>query len=74
MCDIKEIAKIIYKNNGRLYCVGGAIRDKLCGIKPHDEDYCVTGLTEYEFMKLFKNAVPRGKSFKVYDINGKEYA
>ena len=74
MCDIKEIAKIIYKNNGRLYCVGGAIRDKLCGIKPHDEDYCVTGLTEYEFTKLFKNAVPRGKSFKVYDINGKEFA
>ena len=41
--------------------VGGAVRDKYLGIAPKDYDYCVTGLTEEDFIKLFPNAIIRGK-------------
>ncbi len=72
--NIFEIAKKIEENNGRLYLVGGAVRDELLNIENNDEDYCVTGLTHNEFLKLFPNAFTRGKSFEVFDINGKEFA
>lgn len=41
MNDIVNIAKIIEQNGGRLYLVGGAVRDKLFNLESHDEDYCV---------------------------------
>lgn len=72
--DILEIANKINDKNGRLYLVGGAVRDKLLGRKVHDEDYCVTGLSIEEFEKLFPNSYTRGKFFAVYDIEGKEFA
>ena len=45
---IVDIAKKIEQNGGRLYLVGGAIRDELLGIENKDEDYCVTGLSRGE--------------------------
>lgn len=72
--NIIEIAKTIQNNGGRLYLVGGAIRDQLLNIENTDEDYCVTGLSHDEFIKLFPQAHVRGKSFEVFDINGKEFA
>ena len=74
MYKIKEIAKKIKENGGNLYLVGGAVRDEIIGIKEYDEDYCVTGLSEDEFKSIFPNSFPRGKSFKVFDIDGKEFA
>ena len=74
MINIIDIAKIIEKNGGRLYLVGGAVRDKLFNLKSHDEDYCVVGLTADIFEKLFPEAYPRGKAFLVYDLYGKEFA
>lgn len=74
MENIIEIAKKIAYNKGRLYLVGGAVRDKLNNIQYHDEDYCVTGLSYKKFEELFPNAHKRGKSFSVYDIDGKEFA
>lgn len=74
MEDIIEIAKKIAYNKGRLYLVGGAVRDKLNNIQYHDEDYCVTGLSYKKFEELFPNVHKRGKSFSVYDIDGKEFA
>mgnify|MGYP002646477638 FL=1 len=71
---IIEIAKKIEKNGGRLYLVGGAVRDHLLGMKNHDEDYCVVGIEEKEFQELFPQAIKRGKSFGVYDLEGKEFA
>lgn len=71
---ITKIAKIIEQNNGSLYLVGGAVRDELLGIDNKDEDYCVVGLTHDKFVELFPNAIPRGKSFEVFDIDGKEFA
>ncbi|MBP3502218.1 MAG: HD domain-containing protein [Clostridia bacterium] len=74
MEDIIEIAKKIADNKGRLYLVGGAVRDKLNNIQYHDEDYCITGLSDNKFEELFPEAYKRGKSFSVYDIDGKEFA
>ena len=71
---IIEIAKKIEKNGGRLYLVGGAVRDHLLGMKNHDEDYCVVGIEEKEFQELFPQAIKRGKSFGVYDLEEKEFA
>ena len=71
---IKEIAKKIRENGGTLYLVGGAIRDELLGIENHDEDYCVTGISFEEFEEMFPKAHIRGKSFSVFDIDGKEFA
>lgn len=72
--DIIEIARKIEQEGGRLYLVGGAIRDELIGKKKYDEDYCVTGISKDTFIKLFPNAKLRGKSFEVFDINNVEFA
>lgn len=74
MQEINEIAKIIKQNGGNMYLVGGALRDILLGQQPHDYDYCVTGLTQEEFIKIFPNANIRGKSFPVFDLQGYEIA
>ena len=71
---IIEIAKKIEKNGGRLYLVGGAVRDYLLGRENYDEDYCVVGIEEKEFQELFPQAIKRGKSFGVYDLEEKEFA
>lgn len=72
--DIINIAKKIEENGGCLYLVGGAVRDELLGIDNYDEDYCVEGLSEDEFMNLFPEAFSRGKFFEVFDMYGKEFA
>ena len=71
---IEKMANKIKENGGTLYLVGGAVRDSIIGIDVYDEDYCVAGLTEEEFINLFPNAISRGKSFKVFDIDGTEFA
>ena len=72
--EILEIANKIKNAGGRLYLVGGAVRDEIMGKEKHDEAYCVTGLTSKEFLNLFPEAHIRGKSFEVYDIENKEFA
>lgn len=74
MLQIQEIAKTIEENGGRLYLVGGAIRDELLERVSFDEDYCITGLESKKFLELFPDAYPRGKSFEVYDLEGHEFA
>lgn len=72
--DIERIAKIIEKNGGRLYLVGGAVRDSLLNRHVSDADYCVVGITKEEFLYLFPNAMIRGKAFEVFDLEGCEFA
>ena len=71
---LKEIIEKVKENGGNMYQVGGSVRDEILGIPNNDEDYCVTGLEENEFENIFPNALKLGKSFKVYNINGKEIA
>ena len=71
---IIQIAEIISKSGGRLYLVGGYVRDILLGLSSHDRDYCVTGLSQKLFESLFPEAISQGKSFPVYILNGCEFA
>lgn len=72
--SISEIAQKIKSKGGNLYLVGGAIRDKLLNKQIKDEDYCVTGITPQQFLELFPESFTRGKSFEVFDLDGKEFA
>ncbi len=72
--EIEKIAKIIDENGGKLYLVGGAIRDEIMRKPIYDKDYCVTGITKEKFKKLFPEAKERGKAFQVFDIEGTEFA
>ena len=72
--DIKSIAEKISNAGGKLYHVGGAVRNIILNIKPKDYDYCVTGLSVKEFLNLFPEAFLRGKEFPVFDIDGTEFA
>lgn len=72
--NIKIVASKIMNTGGKLYLVGGAVRDEILGRTTHDEDYCVTGITAEQFQKLFPEAHIRGKSFEVFEIDGKEFA
>lgn len=74
MNNIREIANKISKKGGNLYLVGGAVRDELLGIKNHDEDYCVTGISFDEFQETFPEAIVKGKDFPVFLIDIKEFA
>jgi len=72
--EIKYIAETIKNNGGNTYLVGGAIRDKFLNRKTTDEDYCVTGITGDKFLELFPEAIIKGKSFEVYELDKKEFA
>lgn len=69
-----EIARKIEEKGGRLYLVGGAVRDKIMGSVAQDKDYCVTGLDAEEFMMLFPGAQVIGKDFPVFMLDGCEFA
>ena len=72
--NIKDVAKRIALNGGRMYLVGGAVRDRVLGIDPHDEDYCVTGIELSDFIDMFGDARVRGIDFPVFIIEGCEVA
>ena len=58
----------IKEYGGRVFIVGGWVRDKLRGAEPHDKDYVVTGIETDLFEKLFGDAKRVGKSFPVYRL------
>ena len=72
--EIEKIARLIEQNGGRLYLVGGAVRDSLLNRPIYDEDYCVVGIEKDKFIKIFPKAILRGKSFEVFDLYRKEFA
>lgn len=71
---IEEIAKRIRKNGGNVYLVGGAVRDTILGREVKDEDYCVTGISQENFAKIFPEAKMQGKAFSVFILENKEFA
>lgn len=70
----KEIAEKIKNAGGELYLVGGAVRDNILGKINHDKDFCVVGITAKKFQEIFPNSFSRGKSFEVFELDGKEFA
>lgn len=70
----REIVERITAAGGRVYLVGGVLRDLLLGREPQDRDYCVTGLTGEEFQNLFPQAALVGKDFPVFILKGDTYA
>ncbi|VBB06314.1 Hypothetical protein LUCI_1545 [Lucifera butyrica] len=57
---------LIKANGGKLYIVGGYVRDLLMGGNPKDIDFAVAGMTEECFTAAFPAAIKAGKSFPVY--------
>ncbi len=74
MDKILQIAQEIYQKGGRLYLVGGAVRDEIIGTNTHDKDYCVTGLSSKEFLEILPEAKIIGKEFPVFVYEGIEFA
>ena len=72
--NIIEIANKIKECGGKLYLVGGAVRDELLRKEAQDKDYCVVGLNSEQFKQLFPQANIRGKAFEVFDLEGSEFA
>ena len=48
----------------RIYLVGGAVRDRLLGIKSKDRDYCVEGARPQDLLSLGYKQV--GHDFPVF--------
>jgi tRNA nucleotidyltransferase (CCA-adding enzyme) len=61
-------AETILANGGRLYRVGGCVRDMVRGIAPKDIDFCVVGMVKKNFKKVFPEADECGKSFPVFRL------
>lgn len=74
LIKFKPHAETINKKGGRLYVVGGAVRDFLMHRQSHDIDFCVTGLTVEQFLGLFPEARIQGKEFPVFVVDGCEFA
>ncbi len=71
---IEDIARKIEVAGGRLYLVGGALRDAALDRKNEDRDYCVVGISSEEFLNLFPEAKVIGKAFQVFQIENNEFA
>ena len=62
----RSFAETILANGGRLYRVGGCVRDMVMGIVPKDIDFCVVGMVKKNFKQLFPEAAECGKYFPVF--------
>ena len=67
---------IIKINNagGKLYLVGGAIRNSIIDYPIHDYDFCFEGISKEKFQKLFPEAQLVGNHFGVFILDGYEFA
>jgi tRNA nucleotidyltransferase (CCA-adding enzyme) len=52
------------KNNAKIYCVGGAVRDQLLGLPVSDHDWVVVGCTPEDMVE--QGFQPVGKDFPVF--------
>ena len=56
----------VRQHGGRVYAVGGWVRDSLLAREAKDKDYVISGFTAEQFQKLFPGAASVGKAFPVY--------
>ena len=57
-------SKAPMNSNARIYCVGGAVRDRLLGLPVQDHDWVVVGSTPEEMVA--QGFQPVGKDFPVF--------
>ncbi len=69
-----NLAQKISEKGGRLYIVGGAVRDYYLGKEPHDIDYCVTGIDAKDMEEITHVSRVQGNAFPVWIVNGCEIA
>ncbi len=71
--EITALVNLLLQNHGRVYAVGGVVRDILMGCSGHDLDIEVHGLTAEALEKLlarFGTVHYDGKSFGVFRVHG----
>ncbi len=64
----KKFAEIIAENGGRVFRVGGCVRDSFMGVMPKDIDFSIVGMVKKNFKMLFPEAKECGKSFPVFHL------
>lgn len=71
----------VRSNGGRLYLVGGAVRDTLLGKRPKDYDFVIIGMGMKKFEEIFSDSkhiggssLITGKKLPVYLLEGHEVA
>ena len=65
---VMEVAKKISQLNGKLFLVGGAVRDSFMNKEVHDRDFVVTGISVSDFKKAFNDPPMTGNSFPVFRL------
>ena len=63
-----NVAQKISVLGGRMYLVGGAVRDLFMNRQSHDHDYVVTGIETSVFEEKFDNPPMTGNLFPVYRL------
>jgi tRNA nucleotidyltransferase (CCA-adding enzyme) len=64
----RAFAEIIAENGGRVFRVGGCVRDWFMGFIPKDIDFCVVGMVKKNFKAIFPDVQEYGKSFPVFRL------
>lgn len=64
----RSFAEIVAANGGRVYRVGGCVRDMFLGVAAKDIDLCVVGMVKRNFKTLFPEAEEYGKAFPVFRL------
>ncbi|HWR09359.1 polynucleotide adenylyltransferase [Sporomusa sp.] len=64
----QAFAETIAANGGRVFRVGGCVRDMFMGITPQDIDFCITGMVKKNFKTLFPEAEECSKAFPVFRL------
>ncbi|WP_371377593.1 polynucleotide adenylyltransferase [Sporomusa aerivorans] len=63
-----KFAEIVAQNGGRVYRVGGCVRDSIMGIPPQDMNYCIVGMVRKNFQMLFSESEDCGKAYPVFHL------
>ena len=62
--SLEDVARTVQNLGGILYVVGGAVRDRVMGIAPHDYDFVAIGLNKFDLTATY----PGGRWGRRYPI------